>query len=260
MSFRFSVITSVERIERKFSVISKIRDFTNYNVSTGELTPVITSNQPKSLQYFEFGWNANNALEQFRNPYVCAEGNLNPDNDQLYAGSMGIITHPEFKEAIKSRRCIVIADALLVWNKVNAFLVYPKNKKRPFVMAGIWNEFLDPLTGELRKSFAIITTVTNELFQDLEQNRAPLILNDFKLRVWMNGRHLTDVVHTMKPFDASLFNAYPIDKSIANPENKSITLLQPVGPRLYDEKSYVSPRLRSRASDRRSSKGLKPNA
>ncbi len=251
MSFRISVISKVEMIERKFAVVSKIRAFTNANVSTGELTPVITAKLPKNLQFFELGWDSNHALEKFRIPYVCSEGHLNPENNQFYSGSMGIITHPDYREAIKSNRCVVVADAILVWNKLNAFLVYPKNKKRPFVMAGIWREFLDPISGRIRKSVAIITTVANEVFQELGQQRAPLILNNFKLRVWMNSRHLTDVVHCMKPFDSNQFNAYPIDASITNPVNKSLDLLQPIGPRLYEESQYVSSRLKSHVSERR---------
>ncbi len=259
MSFRFSVISQVEKIERKFAVFSKLKDFTNSNVAVGEFSPVITASQPKLLQFFKLGWNVNNTEETQKQTFVRAEGVLNPDNSQLYKGAMGIIHHPKFKEAIQSRRCVIVADALLVWNRLNAYLVYPKNKNRPFVMAGIWNSFLDPISGRLKNSYAIITTVANELFRDLGQDRAPLILNNFKLRVWMNSRHLSDVVHTMQPFDGSLFNAYPVDSGIENPINKSISFLQPIGPKLYEEKTNMLSRLAAKTSKRSRGRGLKSN-
>ncbi len=254
MSFRISVISKVDMMEQKFSVISKIREFVNSNVSTGEFTPVITAHQPKLLQYFELGWENLPSSGKLSIPFVNVEGNLNPENDQFYTGTMGILTHPIYKDAVQNRRCIVIADAILVWNRIHAFLVFPKNKNRPFVMGGIWNQIKDPMTGRLKKTVSILTTVANGLFQDLGQNRAPLILNNFKLRVWMNSRHLSDVIHCMKPFDDKQFDAYPVDTAIVDPANKSLGFLQPIGPRIFTGNGRIPPKLESYASKMRRNK------
>ena len=91
-----------------------------------------------------------------------SEGDKNKENDPKYKGRMGI-DKKSFKSQIRNKRCLVIADAFIEGTTTERldkpFVVYLKNKVRPFAMAGIWDSWTDKETGEVINSFAIITTM-----------------------------------------------------------------------------------------------------
>ena len=64
-----------------------------------------------------------------------SEGDHNPDNDPRYTGAKGIIQKPSFRKAIRSQRCLVLADAFIEGpfdRKLSEpYLVYLKGKERP---------------------------------------------------------------------------------------------------------------------------------
>jgi putative SOS response-associated peptidase YedK len=118
------------------------------------------------------------------------------------------------------------------------FLVYLKDCQ-PFAMAGIWDEWANPETGEIVKSFSIITTTANSLLQKIPHHRSPVILAERDERTWLQSNDLAEVTALLKPYDASLMNAYPIDKAIKSPKNNSIDLLQPIGDSLVQDLEMI---------------------
>ena len=111
-------------------------------------------------------------------------------------------------------------------------------------MAGIWDEWTDIVTGEIVKSFAIITTTANELLQKIPHHRSPVIIDKNDYRRWLNAEHLTSVTRLLHPFPAELMAGYPISSEIKNPMAKDISLLKPVGEMLTYQKPvqvYQSP-------------------
>ncbi len=56
---------------------------------------------------------------------------------------------------------MVLADAFVVGLENKPYLVYLRDKKRPFCFAGIWYKSIDGNTGDEVTSFGIITVVVN---------------------------------------------------------------------------------------------------
>ena len=113
----------------------------------------------------------------------------------------------------------------------------PANK--PFAFAGIWEDWVNKETGEVVRSFAIITSVTNSLLQKIGHHRSPVILNPEQESQWLNpDLPLAEVTAMLRPFDARLMNAYPISPAIKTPGANGITLLQPIGQRIEKEYEY----------------------
>ena len=56
------------------------------------------------------------------------------------------------------------------------YVLYLKDGLKPFAFAGIWDEWVNKETGEILQSYAIITTVSNELTQIIGHHRLPVIL------------------------------------------------------------------------------------
>ncbi|NMD16449.1 MAG: SOS response-associated peptidase [Bacteroidales bacterium] len=251
MCGRYILVQKLENIEKRFNVTAAFDTLLKpqYNISAGAWVPIIGSDDPHHLQLMRFGitpfWSKTDKF--FIN--ARAEGDHNSENLPHYKGAKGIIEKPAFRRPIRSQRCLVIADAFIegtIQEKLNKpFVVYLRNKVRPFAMAGIWDEWKNPETGEIVRSFAIITTVANELLLKLPHSRMPVILTPAEERKWLDlSLPLSDMTAMLAPYGASLMNAYPISPVIKSPKAEGAKLISPIGPPVVPEddlqvKSYL---------------------
>lgn len=251
MCGRFILVQKLETLEKRFNVTAHfdVPLQPAYNIGPGRPAAVVASDNPRALQLMRFGFTPfwSKTDKYFIN--ARAEGDHNPDNDPSYYGAKGIIEKPAFRRSIRSRRCLVIADAFIegtTREKLGKpYVVYLRNKVRPFALAGIWDEWNHPQTGEIVRSFAIITTVPNALMQMLPHHRMPVILPQYLEKKWLDDSlPLTDVTAMLKPMDASLMNAYPVHPAIKSPAAEGAALIRPAGPPVMPEtettlKSYL---------------------
>ncbi len=247
MCGRYTVVSKIEQIEKRFNVRSPLREFINPNVTIGELAPIITKEKPKELQFFQFGLTPHWAKKQMYVFNARNEGERNKENAPDYRGNMGIMLKPMFKGLIRSQRCLVVADAIIEGSKEEGlskpYLIFPKDKKRPFAMAGVWDTWINPEDGEEVNSFSIVTTPANELLQKIGHHRSPLVLPPHLESTWLNSTRLADVTAIMNPFDHRFYNANPIRPEIKSGKNKDRDLLKPTGDRLYKEYEFKVKRL-----------------
>lgn len=118
------------------------------------------------------------------------------------------------------------------------YVVYLR-ERRPFAFAGVWDEWVNPETGNTLRSFAILTTVANPLLQKIGHHRSPVILEPNQERDWISSDlPLSDVTSMLEPYEAQHMNAYPIDPVIKNPRAQGVELLKPIGERIYKEYDY----------------------
>jgi len=138
---RFILVSSFKRIEARFSMakLPEHVDYTpSYNISPGDKSYIINNNQTKEILLFDFGLRINNDVM----PFVRAEGDRNAEDNSNYKGSKAIFLKPEFNRLIRYQRCLVLADAFIVGVDENKpYLVYLRDKKRPFAFAGIWQYY-----------------------------------------------------------------------------------------------------------------------
>ncbi len=261
MCGRYILAQKLERIEKRFNVIAPegAEWKPAYNISPGQLAPVITGDNPKELQLFRFGMTPFWAKKPMYMINARAEGDHNKEDDPNYKGAKGIISKPSFRKPIRSQRCLVIADAFIegtVKEKLSKpFVVYLKDNVRPFAFAGIWDEWVNQESGEIIRSFAIITTTANELLRKLPHHRSPVILEQRHESKWLNQElPLADVTKFLKPYPAERMNAYPIDPAIKNPQAEGSELLKPRGERVvpeYDIKTNQDIELQGMGSGKR---------
>jgi putative SOS response-associated peptidase YedK len=171
-----------------------------------------------------------------------AEGDGNENDDINYTGGKGIISKPAFRKPIREQRCLVIANAFMEGPKTEKlskpYLCFLRNRES-FCMAGIYDTYVDKETGEETQSFAIITTVANELMQKIGHHRSPVILEQADENRWLHSADLAEVTALLKPYPAYLMNAYPIDVAIKNQKNNAPEFLKPTGATLIKETEQV---------------------
>jgi putative SOS response-associated peptidase YedK len=245
MCGRYIEVQKVEVIEKRFNVRAPedIGYHPGYNISPGKKAPVITSEKPDQLQMYQFGLTPFWSKKPMYLFNARAEGDKNKENDPTYAGASEIIRKPAFRKPMRSQRCLVIADAFIEGTTEEGlnkpYVIYLKNRKRPFAFAGIWDRWENKEKGTYLDTFAIITTVANELIRKLPHHRSPVILPEGEERRWLNTEApVNEVLDLLQPYPAEEMNAYPISKQIKNPKADGRELLEPIGERIESESDF----------------------
>lgn len=242
MNFKFVLVSSLEVIEKRFSAKPYpgfIEIPKSYNTGAGDQTYVITI--PNSVQVIRYGLTPNLATEPIIIATARAEGDKNKTDNPGYSGSKAIFLQPEFKKAIFSQRCIVVADAYYEWSdNEQPYLVYLRNKNRPMGFAGIYDIWTDPVTKEETKSFAIITTTANEMLQGIGVKRMPVILPSLYETNWLKSSlHLSEILSFLVTFPLRKMNAYPVSELINVGGVNDSSLLGPIGEKLQKETTLI---------------------
>lgn len=153
----------------------------HYNAFAYPRTPVITNTKPKELQLYHWGLIPSWAKDKSIQPYT-----LNAKIETLNE-------KPSFKDNI-NKRCLVIVDGFMEWQwldtkgkKKQPYLISLPNNN-PFAFAGLWNEWLDPSTGELISTYTILTTEATGLMAEIHNSkeRSPIILTPEEEAAWLN--------------------------------------------------------------------------
>jgi putative SOS response-associated peptidase YedK len=95
----------------------------------------------------------------------------------------------------------------------------------PFGIAGIWENWKEPSTGEWVRTFAIITTDANDLLADIH-DRMPVILppSDY-IRSLSEEADPRDL---LRPFPSEDMPMWPTSTRVNKPENDDPSILDPI--------------------------------
>ena len=235
MCGRFVQVINIKKVESTYGINIPEGDelFASYNVAPGDYAYVISTESPHALSRYRFGMTPSWAGKQMYLINARSEGDSNKENDPEFRGAKGIIRKPSFRKPIRSQRCIVIANAFIEGpekEKLNKPYVIARKDKKYLSLAGIWDTWMDKKTGEEIHSFAIITTVANNLISKIGHPRSPVVIPPGDEKKWLdNSLPLVDVLHFLKPFPGELLEAFPVSVKIKNPRNKERDILVPVG-------------------------------
>ena len=92
----------------------------------------------------------------------------------------------------------------------------------PFVFAGLWDGWQNPVTKEWLRTCVIITGEPNDLVAQIH-NRMPGILPPENHERWLSGESGKEV---LRPFPAQEMAARRISKRINKPENNDLSVLE----------------------------------
>ena len=157
-------------------------------------------------------------------------------NRMINARGESIAEKPSFRSAFKRRRCIVVADGYYEWKKTGSkkqpYLIHLPDEQ-PFAMAGLWETWTRPASGDDEKtaieSCTVITTTSNEKTRDIH-DRMPVILHQQDWSSWLDP-HNNDTEHLKQlllPFDSDLTDMYPVSTHVNSPRNEDPSCTQPM--------------------------------
>jgi putative SOS response-associated peptidase YedK len=144
-----------------------------------------------------------------------------------------VATKPAFRDAFKSRRCLVPVDGFYEWKKLDAKTKQPyrfaMTDESPFAFAGLWERWKEPASGEMVKSFTIITCPPNPLCVTVH-NRMPVILDEPDYPRWLGEApaDADELQALLRPFPAERMQAHEIGPRIGNVKNNDAALIERV--------------------------------
>src|SRR4051794_27472113 len=82
---------------------------------------------------------------------------------------------------------------------------------KPLALAGLWERWKEPSSGQAVQTFTIIKGPPNELVAPIH-DRMPVILAQSAWRAWLGEEEVgpDDLLGMLKPFPAELMRAYPV--------------------------------------------------
>ena len=97
---------------------------------------------------------------------------------------------PSFRAAFKRRRCIVPVSAFFEWRaipgeKKKQKLRFSSPDGNPLAIAGLWEHWRRPETGETVDSYTVITTKANDFMAPIH-DRMPVILGQTDWDAWLD--------------------------------------------------------------------------
>jgi putative SOS response-associated peptidase YedK len=95
----------------------------------------------------------------------------------------------------------------------------------PFGIAGLWENWQEPQSGEWIRTFAIITTDANDLVADTH-DRMPVILSPSDYNTWLSEEE--DPSDLLRPFPSDDMRVWPISTRVNKPENDDPSILDPI--------------------------------
>jgi putative SOS response-associated peptidase YedK len=177
--------------------------------------PVITSQEPGKVQAYTWG------LIPHWVPSLAEAQKLRAQT--LNAKAETIFEKPAFRSYIPKRRCLVLADGFFEWmefqKKKYPHFVQAKDEGI-FAFAGIYSHWTEPETGELFRSFAIITTDANPFMARIHntKQRMPVILPRAAWNDWLNPELTKEQIRELlHPCPDAFLQAHTIDRAIGRP-------------------------------------------
>jgi putative SOS response-associated peptidase YedK len=195
MCGRFVLVSNLKNIQKNFNIRNISYEYLpSWNIMPNQLVPaVISCNGINQLVCFRWGlipsWS--------KDPSIA--------NRLINARAETLDKKPSFRDALKKRRCLIIADGFYEWKregKSKIPLYFYLKSGRPFGFAGLYETWMSPDKKEIN-TCVIITTGSNELIAPAH-DRMPVIFSNDKESVWLEG----DAVDTaylltiLKPYPA----------------------------------------------------------
>lgn len=140
-----------------------------WNIAPTQHVPIIKQNSAKGCSFKLVRWGL---IPSWAKDASIATGTIN-------AMSETAAEKPAFRDALKSRRCLVPADGFYEWKSIGSKQKQPFSigmlDDSVFAFAGLWDSWRDS-SSRLVETCTILTTRPNALVADVH-NRMPVILH-----------------------------------------------------------------------------------
>jgi len=124
---------------------------------------------------------------------------------------------PSFRNSLNRRRCLVLTQGFYEWHtegkEKTPYYIGLKDRSS-FALAGLFDQWKNEESGEILKTFTVITTRANPMMEQIHnlKKRMPVILTTDAEQLWLDLK--TD------PIKSGLFEPFPEEKMFAEISRK----------------------------------------
>ncbi len=142
-----------------------------------------------------------------------------------------IAEKPSFRNAFKTRRCMIPADSFYEWQRKDDGKVPMRIKMKSdelFAIAGLWESWKAP-DGKIVHTCTAITTEPNRLVKQIH-DRMPVILRREHEAAWLDPRNKNThfLGNILKTYDENQMDAYIVSEAVNSPRNNDESLICPI--------------------------------
>lgn len=213
MCGRFTSKAKAGEVEKEFKVgrLNPNLFEPRYNIAPRQIiTAVVETDGERAVGEFQWGlitsWAKDEAI----------------GNNLINARAETLTEKPSFRNAYRSRRCIIPASGFYEWAKKGAgakqpFYFYLRDKEI-FGFAGLWEEWTDKQTGEILETCTIITTEANAVLEPVH-DRMPVILKPENYDQWLDAKekNVELLQDFLVPYPAEEMASHAVSKAVNAP-------------------------------------------
>lgn len=182
-----------------------------FNVSPGQkVLSVIKSKDRYKVGYLDWGF-----IPSFSTDKKLAFKMINARSETL-------TEKVSFKESLRRRRCLILANGFYEWKRVGnqkiPYLIKLNNDKL-FAFAGLWS-MNDKVENNKVYTTTIITTKANEIMSDIH-NRMPVILDVEESLKWLDyDSSIDELLLLLEQYDTNKMIKYQVSDYVNNSRNE----------------------------------------
>ena len=204
-------LTEIRWYQRFLSAYDNNNSYERYYENGFDYFPthIVTAGEPDKFKLFRWG-----LIPPFINDRI---NTLNCISEEMYE-------KPSFRDPLaKGQRCLIPIKGFFEWRhldekgtiKVPYYVTFRDQKIRS--MAGLYNRYKNPATGEYYYSYTILTCPANTIMEYVHNSkkRMPVFIDKENHKDWLN-RDLKkdDVMDLCKPYQDPAMRAYTISKHL----------------------------------------------
>ena len=223
MCGRYRLSRRKQLVDEYFDTVSDGCEWTpRYNIAPTQPVPVVRQNTKEPIRELSLmRWGL--IPSWAKDSSVAAK--------MINARSETAETRPAFRDALKSRRCLIPADGFYEWQRVGKTkqpYCFEVGNTQMFAFAGIWDRWKDP-SGNWMKTCSILTTTPNAVTSAVH-DRMPAILDSDNYDLWLDPgmQDASAASELLKPYGAQLMRCYPISPRVNHVANDDEECCAPV--------------------------------
>ena len=211
MCGRYSLIADLAKLARRFEFDGDWDAFERrYNIAPTQEVLTVVGGETRRAGFMRWGLI----------PHWAKDSKIG--SRMINAKAETVAQRPAFREALRRRRCLVLADGFYEWQRrgrARRPMRVVMRSGEPFAFAGLWSVWTDP-QGNRVPSCTIITTAANDLLRPIH-DRMPVILPCDLEEFWLD-KSVEDagaLGNILTPHPSDAMEAYavsPLVNSVAN--------------------------------------------
>lgn len=220
MCGRFTLTAELGRLEARFGFqADDLQYVPSYNIAPSQPVLAVIRDGANRAGYLRWGLVPSWAKE----PAI--------GNRLINARAETAADKPSFRQAIRRRRCLILADGFYEWRRIGKTkqpMYVRRHGHQPFAFAGLWEVWRDA-AGTALYTCTILTTTANPLLQPIHE-RMPVILNPAAEAMWLD-RSITapdSLLPILQPYGAEEMEVYAVSTRVNSPSNNTPACMTPV--------------------------------